>query len=88
MRSLLMYLIRAYRLAISPYLANTCRFYPTCSSYAEEALRAHGAVKGLYLILRRVLRCHPWHEGGVDLVPDKPASCSSKEHNATRCLPS
>ena len=62
--------IRFYRLAISPLLAPHCRFYPSCSAYAEESLRRHGAVKGMYVALHRVLRCHPWAEGGVDPVPE------------------
>ncbi len=83
-----MFLIRAYRLAISPFLANTCRFYPNCSSYAEEALRIHGVFRGLYLITRRILRCHPWHEGGVDLVPERPkAACAHEDRHPSRCIP-
>jgi uncharacterized protein len=61
--------ILAYRLAISPLLGPRCRFHPSCSSYALEALERHGAVRGLWLALRRVLRCHPWHPGGYDPVP-------------------
>lgn len=81
-----MFLIRAYRLAISPFLASTCRFYPNCSSYAEESLRTHGVCKGLYLIVRRILRCHPWHEGGIDLVPEKhSAACVRDGRDAPRC---
>lgn len=73
MRSLLvqplLLLIRAYQLAISPMLGNRCRFYPSCSEYSMEALRRHGLVKGLWLSVRRVGRCHPWHPGGYDPVP-------------------
>lgn len=62
--------IRAYRLLISPWLPRgICRFYPTCSVYALEALEKHGPVKGLYLTARRLLRCQPFHPGGVDVVP-------------------
>jgi putative membrane protein insertion efficiency factor len=61
--------IRAYRYIISPMLGPTCRFYPSCSCYAEEALQQHGALRGSYLTVRRLLRCHPWHEGGYDPVP-------------------
>lgn len=71
MQSLLMLFIRTYRLAISPFLGHTCRFYPTCSEYAESSLRTHGVLKGMYLAFRRIARCHPWHQGGVDLVPEK-----------------
>lgn len=62
--------IHVYRFAISPALpANTCRFHPTCSRYALDALTAHGPVKGSYLAFRRLLRCHPLHPGGLDPVP-------------------
>ncbi len=69
MRRLLMALIRGYRLAISPWLGRNCRFHPTCSQYTLEAIERHGALKGLWLGLRRVLRCHPFHPGGHDPVP-------------------
>ena len=69
MRFLLTGLIRLYRYLISPLLGPNCRFYPTCSCYAEEALAHHGVIKGCYLTLRRLLRCHPWHAGGYDPVP-------------------
>ena len=62
-------LIRLYKYLISPYLGNRCRFDPSCSEYAVEALRRHGAWRGLWLALRRVLHCHPWHPGGFDPVP-------------------
>jgi putative membrane protein insertion efficiency factor len=61
--------IEAYRLLLSPLLGGHCRFWPSCSAYAEEALRRHGAGRGTLLAVRRVLRCHPFHRGGVDLVP-------------------
>ena len=69
MRRLLMALIRGYQLAISPWLGRNCRFHPTCSLYTLEAIERHGALKGLWLGLRRVLRCHPFHPGGHDPVP-------------------
>ncbi|WP_374581568.1 membrane protein insertion efficiency factor YidD [Pseudoduganella sp.] len=71
MKTLLTFLIRVYQLAISPMLGPRCRFYPSCSNYALEALRVHGAAKGSYLTARRVCRCHPWNAGGVDPVPPK-----------------
>ncbi len=71
MKALLTFLIRVYQLAISPMLGPRCRFYPSCSNYALEALRVHGAAKGSYLTARRVCRCHPWNAGGVDPVPPK-----------------
>ncbi len=62
-------LIRGYQYFISPLLGAHCRFYPTCSQYAIEALRGHGVLKGSYLVMKRLLKCHPFHEGGIDLVP-------------------
>ncbi|PKO84629.1 MAG: membrane protein insertion efficiency factor YidD [Betaproteobacteria bacterium HGW-Betaproteobacteria-11] len=64
-----LFLIRCYQWAISPWLGNRCRFYPSCSEYAATALCAHGLVRGLWLALRRVGRCHPWQPGGYDPVP-------------------
>lgn len=69
MRRLLATTVRAYRLLVSPLLPPACRFYPTCSAYAEEALARHGAWRGSWLAARRVCRCAPWHPGGVDPVP-------------------
>jgi putative membrane protein insertion efficiency factor len=65
----LIWLVRGYQLAISPMLPPSCRFYPSCSHYAIEALQRHGPLKGLWLSLRRVGRCNPWHPGGHDPVP-------------------
>jgi putative membrane protein insertion efficiency factor len=62
--------IRFYSRAISPALPPRCRFYPTCSAYAAEAVERHGAARGTWLALRRLVKCGPWHPGGVDLVPD------------------
>ncbi|WP_116452068.1 membrane protein insertion efficiency factor YidD [Blastococcus litoris] len=62
--------IRFYSRAISPALPPRCRFYPTCSAYAAEAIGRHGAARGSWLALRRLVKCAPWHPGGVDLVPD------------------
>ena len=61
--------VRAYQLVVSPLLGPRCRFYPSCSAYAVDALRAHGPVRGLWLAGRRLLRCHPWNPGGPDPVP-------------------
>jgi putative membrane protein insertion efficiency factor len=66
---LLSYLVLGYRYAVSPMLGQHCRFHPSCSSYALEALRRHGAARGGWLALRRLSRCHPWHPGGYDPVP-------------------
>jgi putative membrane protein insertion efficiency factor len=68
-RSLLIGLVKAYRLLLSPWLGSACRFEPTCSVYALQALSLHGATKGGYLTLRRLGRCHPWCAGGHDPVP-------------------
>lgn len=70
MQAILKALLRAYRYFISPLLGRNCRFYPTCSCYAEQAVEQHGTLKGSYLAVRRLLRCHPWHEGGYDPVPE------------------
>jgi putative membrane protein insertion efficiency factor len=69
---LLIALLRGYRLLLSPWLGNQCRFHPTCSAYAIGALEKHGALAGSYLALARVGRCHPWCAGGADPVPDAP----------------
>lgn len=71
MRFILITLIRFYKYFISPLLGNNCRFYPSCSAYALEALQLHGAMIGSYLTLRRLSKCHPFHEGGIDPVPEK-----------------
>jgi putative membrane protein insertion efficiency factor len=60
----------AYRRYVSPALPARCRFYPSCSAYAQEALTRHGALRGTWLAIRRLLRCHPFHPGGYDPVPD------------------
>lgn len=65
----LQWLIRGYQLAISPMLGNRCRFFPSCSEYTLEALEKHGLLRGVWLGVRRVGRCHPWHPGGYDPVP-------------------
>lgn len=67
---LLTLLLRFYQLAISPMLGPRCRFYPSCSNYALEAIRVHGAGRGGWLAARRVCRCHPWNPGGLDPVPE------------------
>ncbi|MGH3858015.1 membrane protein insertion efficiency factor YidD [Actinokineospora sp.] len=63
--------VHVYRRWISPVLPPACRFYPSCSAYAVEALTVHGAVRGSWLALRRLLRCGPWHPGGLDPVPPR-----------------
>lgn len=64
-------LIKIYQWTFSPLFGNCCRFHPSCSVYAQAAIRQYGPIKGVYLMLRRVLRCHPFHEGGYDPVPNQ-----------------
>ncbi|QTR45698.1 membrane protein insertion efficiency factor YidD [Thiothrix litoralis] len=73
----LILIIRFYQLFLSPMLGSNCRFYPTCSHYAKEAIETHGALKGSWLAIRRIGRCNPWNEGGVDPVPE---ACSCGKH--------
>jgi len=78
--------IRFYSRAISPALPARCRFYPTCSAYAAQAIERHGAARGGWLALRRLLKCAPWHPGGVDLVPGterSPAGTGTGEGSRT-----
>ena len=86
-------LIKGYQWLVSPVLPGSCRFYPTCSSYALQALDNHGPLKGGWLGLKRILRCHPWNDGGYDPVPpghmdpkhdhnhEADGSCRHAEHN-------
>ena len=68
-RSLVLFLLEGYRTVVSPLLPSSCRFYPTCSTYAGNAIRIHGWRRGAVLAAKRVLRCHPFHPGGFDPVP-------------------
>jgi putative membrane protein insertion efficiency factor len=85
MKWLLVWLLRGYQLLVSPMLGQNCRFYPSCSSYAIEALEVHGAAHGGFLALRRVCRCHPWHAGGVDPVPAAPSAGPRSSSTACDC---
>ena len=73
LKALLIYPIRAYKFLLSPWLGNSCRFTPSCSSYAIEAIETWGALKGFGLALSRLGRCHPWCQGGFDPVPAQPS---------------
>jgi putative membrane protein insertion efficiency factor len=84
MKSVLLLLLRGYKYLISPMLGQNCRFYPSCSEYAAQAISEYGAVKGSLMAGKRLCKCHPWHEGGVDLVPPKDApKQDSKEQNTS-----
>jgi len=69
LKTVLIYLIRGYQVGISPLLPPSCRYSPTCSHYGIEALKKHGLLKGSWLTIRRIVRCHPWAKGGYDPVP-------------------
>jgi putative membrane protein insertion efficiency factor len=69
MKKILIFLIKLYQWCLSPFFGGQCRFYPSCSAYATEAIDTHGALRGTWLAIARLLRCHPWHPGGVDPVP-------------------
>lgn len=69
MKTLLLLLLKGYKLGISPFLGQSCRFYPSCSDYARDAVATHGALRGSLLAGRRLCKCHPWHPGGLDPVP-------------------
>ena len=73
MRRIFIGCIKCYRYLISPLMASHCRFHPSCSSYAIQAIEEYGALKGSYLAIRRLLRCHPFHPGGYDPVPEQPS---------------
>lgn len=77
-RAALVGLVKGYRLLLSPWLGSACRFTPTCSAYALDALERHGAAAGTYLTLARIGRCHPWCRGGADPVPDHPPALFSR----------
>ena len=79
MKYVLIGLLKAYRAVISPLYGDVCKFHPTCSAYALDAVRIHGSIKGPWLTLRRLVRCHPWSLGGYDPVPTPEAQ---KVHRA------
>jgi uncharacterized protein len=83
MRSLVILLIDAYRYLLSPMLGSNCRFHPSCSMYAHEAVARHGARRGTWLAIRRVACCHPWHPGGYDPVPEATPTCVDPHREPT-----
>ena len=78
MKHVLIGLLKVYRAVISPLYGDVCKFHPTCSAYSLDAIRAHGSIKGTWLTLRRLVRCHPWSLGGYDPVP---AADAQKVHH-------
>jgi len=78
LKQALILLVRGYQLLLSPVLGNNCRFYPSCSSYMIEAMEVHGIIKGIWLGTRRLLRCHPYSDGGIDPVPPRCGCTPSK----------
>ena len=70
-RNIIIYMLKGYAFLISPFLGNRCRFYPSCSSYAMDAIESYGVIRGSWLTIKRLSKCHPGHDGGFDPVPDK-----------------
>ncbi len=84
MKYLLIGLLKAYRAVISPLYGNVCKYYPSCSAYALEAVTVHGAAKGTWLAARRLASCHPWSLGGYDPVPGTPAAAEWEAEQAAK----
>jgi putative membrane protein insertion efficiency factor len=84
MKYVLIGLLKLYRLLISPLYGNVCRYYPSCSAYALRAVQVHGAARGSWLAVRRLLRCHPWARGGYDPVPGTPEFVEEMREQALR----
>ena len=82
MKHVLVALLRAYRFAISPMFGQTCRYYPSCSAYAIEAITVHGSIRGSWLTTKRLARCHPWTPGGVDHVPPRKPEQASRRRRS------
>jgi uncharacterized protein len=83
-QKLLIGLIKAYRFLLSPWFGTQCRFYPSCSQYTETAIRQYGALKGTLMGAWRILKCNPFHPGGVDTVPDKPTKLNDRAYEYTK----
>ncbi len=84
MRKILIAFIQLYRSFLSPFLGPHCRFYPSCSCYAQQALQQHGVVRGGWLAVKRISRCHPWHDGGVDPVPENIPGAFEQKQQQTK----
>ena len=82
MRKILIALIKVYRFTLSPFIGQHCRFTPTCSQYATEAIEEYGSLKGSWMALRRLSKCHPFHAGGWDPVPENPMSHTPHNKNS------
>ncbi|UCD68499.1 MAG: membrane protein insertion efficiency factor YidD [Betaproteobacteria bacterium] len=87
MRYVLARAIRGYQFLLSPWFGNQCRFYPTCSEYARLAIIEHGSFRGSWLALRRTLKCHPWHAGGIDWVPHRCKSTGAGKASPANTMP-
>ena len=85
LKQAVMFLIKGYRYAISPMLGQHCRYYPSCSGYAYLAIERHGLLRGTWLSVKRILRCHPWHEGGYDPVPECTGNNHSHDNDTRQC---
>ncbi|MDR7085519.1 putative membrane protein insertion efficiency factor [Aeromicrobium panaciterrae] len=81
----IIWFLKAYRFAISPLYGQVCRYHPTCSAYALQAVETHGAIRGVYLAARRVMRCHPWAAGGYDPVPQTHSLKNVNQHRGEQC---
>ena len=88
MKYVLIVLLRGYRLLISPLYGQVCRYHPSCSAYALEAVTVYGSIKGSWLSLRRLARCHPWADGGYDPVPDRDRPARGDNSSAHAIYPS
>jgi putative membrane protein insertion efficiency factor len=84
MTRLLLALLRFYQLALSPFIGRSCRFHPSCSNYAAEAIREHGPAKGVFMAGKRVCKCNPWHPGGYDPVPLKDSNRFTPDRRDSR----
>ena len=87
MRKLIVTILRLYKVVLSPLLPSACRYYPSCSEYTRQALETYGVARGLWMGAKRLLRCHPFHAGGVDPVPDLDVGCRMLDVGKHRFAP-